>query len=92
MAYEYEVDFLWQGDVREEQERMIAWLKAHGEDIVASFATNGKDHTNGTGGVFLDSIERVAELARDCGVTIVKVERIDLEALFPVPEPDAQPA
>ncbi len=25
----YDVQFRWQGDIGEEQERMIAWLKAH---------------------------------------------------------------
>ena len=90
MAYEYEVDFLWKGDVRVEQERMMDWLETHGEDASCGFVTHGKDSAHGTGDVILDSIERVYFLEHDLGVTVTQVKRIDLDELLGVPEPDAE--
>jgi hypothetical protein len=69
----YDVDFRWQGDIGIEQGRMLDWLDARGEEATGAFATDG------TGGVSLSSIERICELQRDLGVTVVKVERVELE-------------
>ena len=69
----YDVDFRWKGDIRDEQERMIAWLKDHGEDIVAGFCTDG------TGSVTVNNIEHVYGLARDLSVTIVSAKYIEEE-------------
>jgi hypothetical protein len=69
----YDVQFRWQGDIREEQERMIAWLKDHGEEIVAGFCTDG------TGGVSLYNIDHVCALAHDCHVAITSVQYYEEE-------------
>jgi hypothetical protein len=69
----YAVDFHWQGDIGVEQARMLDWLDAHGEECTGAFVTNG------TGSVGLSSIERICELQHDLGVTIVKVERVELK-------------
>ena len=74
----YDVDFLWEGDIGVEQGRMLDWLDAHGEEATGAFATDG------TGGVALSSIEHVYFLEHDLGVTVVKVERVELEEEEPV--------
>lgn len=74
----YDVDFRWKGNIDVEQVRMLDWLDAHGEECAGSLATDG------TGGVSLSSIEHVYFLEHDLGVTVTKVERVELEEKEPV--------
>ncbi len=70
---EYDVHYLWKGDIAKEQERAIDWLESHGENTVAAYVTDGRATAT------LSSLERIAEFARDLGVTVVRVERVEEE-------------
>ena len=70
---EYDVTFRWHGDVVAEQNRMIEWMEARGENTVCAFTTTGE------GEATVSSIARVYELERDLGVTIVAVGLVEEE-------------
>lgn len=85
MNMDYEVEFRWTGDIDESQDAMIEWLEARGYSGVCSYGTDG------TGSVALNTVQDIADMARDLGVVVTSAELVDVDALIGV-ETEAAPA